>query len=228
MDMLILRNFIRNHATAGFHKSLRNVKDEWRILRIHRRNLKLAVDFAVMDNLRLHLGCGNRIKSKWVNIDLFSSAADLNLDLREPLPFRTDSVSVIYSEHFLEHLVYPEEVSKFLSECIRILKPKGLFSVGVPDTESCCRNYLNKNEEAFRIAREKGWHPQRCNTLMHQVNYHFRQGEEHQYAYDFQTLAQVLAEAGFENICRRQWSAEYDSPQWEVEGTLYADAYKPV
>ncbi len=219
-----LRKVFRNHTTIGFRKALKNAYAEFQILRIHRRNLRIAARYANQSDIQLHLGCGRRIRDGWVNIDLSSPLADLHLDLRECLPFQNNSVAVIYSEHFFEHLAYPEEVERFLGECIRILKPGGQFSAGVPDTEACCKNYANGNAEAFRIALER-WHPKWCNTWMHQVNYHFRQGTEHKYAYDFETLAKVLAGAGFTNIDRRPWTAERDSPGWE--GTLYVDAYKP-
>jgi predicted SAM-dependent methyltransferase len=208
----------------GLRDALRKVQEEYRILRIHRTNLKRARQVNQKDDLLLHLGCGKRIKAGWVNIDLFSSSADLHLDLREPLPFRDGSVATIYSEHFFEHLAYPKEIKRFLAECLRVLKPGGLFSAGMPDTEKICIHYAQGNEEAFRIARER-WHPAWCNTLMHQVNYHFRQGEEHKYAYDFKTLASVLAEEGFNRIGHRRWDAKRDTEGWE--GSLYVDAYRP-
>jgi predicted SAM-dependent methyltransferase len=223
--MKIIHEMFRNQTTTGFRKAVKNVYREFRILRIHRRNLRTAAKYANHQDIQLHLACGRRIKDGWVNIDLSSPTADIHLDLRERLPFKDSTVAIIYSEHFFEHLSYPEEVQQFLSECIRILKPGGLFCVGVPDTEPCCKNYADGNVEAFRAAQER-WHPKWCDTMMHSVNYHFRQGEEHKYAYDFETLAKVLSSAGFTNIIRRPWDAGRDAPRWE-DGTLYVDAHKP-
>jgi hypothetical protein len=45
-----------------------------------------------------NLGSGFHPKIDWVNVDLIDEA-DLQLDLRERLPFDDGSVSDIYSEH---------------------------------------------------------------------------------------------------------------------------------
>jgi hypothetical protein len=60
---------------------------------------------------------------------------------------------------------------------------------------------------------------------MHQLNYHLRQGKEHKYAYDFETLATILAEVGFVSIERRAFDAERDSVA-RRDGSLYVDARK--
>lgn len=171
----------------------------------------------------MNIGCGSNLKLGWINIDLFDKA-DLQLDLREPLPFAAESVQQIYSEHFFEHLEYPGQALDFLKESLRILQPKGLFSIVVPDTEWPLKSYANQDEEYFFIAR-KLWHPVWCNTRMHNLNYHFRQGREHKYAYDFETLSQILSEIGFVSILRRSFNPAIDDESRRI-GSLYVDAYK--
>jgi hypothetical protein len=55
-------------------------------------------------------------------------------------------------------------------------------------------------------------------TVTHQVNYLFRKGHEHKYAYDGETLARILKRAT-------------STPLWISEsrrtGTLYLNARKP-
>src|SRR6476660_5531456 len=41
---------------------------------------------------RLHLACGDHGKTGWINVDLFGPGADLRLDLREPLPFSSNTI----------------------------------------------------------------------------------------------------------------------------------------
>jgi SAM-dependent methyltransferase len=65
-------------------------------------------------------------------IDLYEGAG-LRLDLREPMPFLDNSCAMVHSEHFLEHLAYPHDAMRFLTECFRVLRPGGVFRVGVPD-----------------------------------------------------------------------------------------------
>jgi hypothetical protein len=46
--------------------------------------------------------------------------------------------------------------------------------VGVPDAKAVLIAYAKHDEQAFEIPRRMNWHPDWCDTLMHQVNYHER------------------------------------------------------
>jgi hypothetical protein len=70
------------------------------------------------------------------------------------------------------------------------------------------------------------WHGPWCDLPLHQLNYHFRQGTEHKYAWDFETLASVLAKAGFINIERRDFDASVDDEK--RRGSLYVRAQKAL
>tara|TARA_B100000575_G_C23137168_1_gene660904 strand:- start:2612 stop:3274 length:663 start_codon:yes stop_codon:yes gene_type:complete len=52
---------------------------------------------------------------------------------KEKLPFVDNSIDIIYSKSFIEHLYHPE---KFLEEAYRVLKPNGVFLTLTPDWES--------------------------------------------------------------------------------------------
>ncbi len=221
----MLKKLLKSRTTSEFRKALRLVQREFRIQRLHFSSVRKVSQLLSKDPLKLNVGCGPNCKEGWVNIDLMDARADLNLDLRESLPFSDDSVSIIYSEHFFEHLDYPDEVGHFLGECFRVLKTDGVFSIGVPDTEWPIRAFAEGDEEYFRIARER-WHPEWCNTRMHQINYHFRQRNEHKYAYDYETLEKILRQFRFLSIERRNFNPELDSPS-RMLGTLYVDARKP-
>jgi len=195
---------------------------EFRIQKLHRAALKQVHRYSGSE-LKLHLGCGRNRKAGWVNIDL-SDEADLHLDLREPLPFAENSASMIYSEHFLEHLEYPDQALNFLKGSLRVLRPGGLFSVGVPDTEGPLKSYASGDDGYFLDVREH-WHPAWCNTRMHNLNYHFRQKGQHKYAYDYETLARVLDEAGFVSVARRPFKPDLDDAR-RGPGTIYVDAHK--
>jgi len=221
----MIRNFIKAHMTAGLTGACRHLLSELAVQRRHHSSIRRLKHFPSGSYLRLNVGCGANVKAGWINIDLWAEQADLHLDLREALPFPDDSVSLVYSEHFFEYLEYPNQAMNFLVESWRVLLPGGIFSVGVPDTEWPVRAYVACDEEYFRLA-EKTWHPKWCDTRMHHLNYHFRQGNEHKYAYDFETLARVLGAAGFVSIVRRPYDAELDCEARKV-GTLYMEARKP-
>ena len=135
------------------------------------------------------------------------------------------SVSYIYSEHVFEHFELHEEVAHFLSESHRVLRPGGVFDVGVPDTEWPLRAYGNPSDAYWPFS--KTVHPAWCETQMDHINYHFRQHAEHKYAWDCETLSRKLRQFGFTNIVRREYDAALDSESRKI-GTLYVRASKPL
>ena len=176
---------------------------------------------------RLNIGCGEKPRAGWLNIDL-DPRADLRLDIRRPLPFPAGSCAEIYSEHVLEHLAYPGEVEEVLRDWWRVLAPGGMLSVGVPDTGYPLACYANDNDDYFAWCRAQPWNPPWNETRLDQINFHFRQqglgfGQDHLYAYDVETLAVRLTSAGFVDIAQRPYDPARDS--WPY--TLYLDARKP-
>jgi len=208
----------------GLQASLKNVAKEALALVNHEVALLKVMTIKNKQHLKLHVGCGPFPKPGWVNIDQCREA-DLRLDLRHRFPFYDNSVEMVYSEHVFEHMTYPHESFHFLHESLRVLKPGGVFSMGIPDSEWAVKAYVNGDTRYYELAT-KQWHPSECHTRMQHLNYHFRQGGEHKYAYDFETLSQVLKEAGFTAIERRDFNSQLDS-ELRREGTIYIDAKKP-
>src|SRR4249920_1616125 len=94
--------------SAGVRSAMQALSRELHIQRQHATSLENARSYFGRTHLKLNFGCGSEYKGGWINIDLWPDT-DLHLDLREDLPFENGSVSVIYSEHFLEALEYPSE-----------------------------------------------------------------------------------------------------------------------
>jgi len=227
--MAALREFVKSRTSPALRKAMRGVHTEWQIARLHRQGVKAAARFAGMRPLRLNLGSGYRPKAGWVNVDL-GERADVTLDLREPLPFPSNAAAEIYTEHFFEHLSYPNldeptaweverpgcrsEALTFLRECLRVLQPGGLLDIVVPDAECMLTDYAMRHSQPF--LRAPWWGPQWCDTPLHCLNYVFRQGTEHKYAYDEETLGNVLAQAGFTGIRRRPFDPDRDAPNHEL------------
>ena len=214
----------RKHLSPQVKASIKAFLRELSIAGRHRRGVAQARRLPVGADLKLHVGCGTKHKPGWVNIDLFAIGDVISLDLRRQLPFPTSSASIIYGEHVFEHLDFPGEAQSFLREALRVLKPGGLLSIGVPDVELVLRAYVNNDAQYFRHVRR--WHAAWCDTHLHQVNFAFRQGNEHKYAYDYETLAKVVLAAGFVELIRRDHDPNLDSEEWSF-GTLYIDARKP-
>lgn len=214
--------------TTSLKKALSDLFTEWQILKAHRKGEKMARNYSKSNKLKLNLGCGHNFKNEWINIDIGVNA-DLSLDLRERLPFSNNSCCIVYSEHFLEHLEYPEAATRHLQDVLRILEPKGIISIGVPDTEWPVRAYseFTEYQDYFKAAKESWQHPKWCQTKMEHINHHFRQDGLHKFAYDFETLKKLLDRCGFVDIVRREFDPQLDTEKRKL-GTLYVSAIKPI
>ena len=215
---------MRNLITTGLIQAFGNLKIEYRIWRNHCKGVALARKYASHELDKLHLGCGLNRKAGWLNVDLFPPA-DLTLDLREKFPFPENTFTVIYSEHFFEHIDYPVVAGKFLAECFRVLKSGGLIRLGVPDTEWPLQEYCKVRNDGYYQLAKKTWHPSWCTMEMEHINYHFRQDGEHRFAYDFETLRKVLQIAGFSNVTKTNFDPGVDSESRKI-GTLYVTAVR--
>jgi predicted SAM-dependent methyltransferase len=96
----------------------------------------------------LNLGCGSRFHPAWTNVDFQMSGRGVIVhDLNQGIPFPDGSFEVVYHSHLLEH--FPRERAPyFLKECYRVLQPRGIIRVVVPDLEQIARTYLEALEKA--------------------------------------------------------------------------------
>jgi len=83
------------------------------------------------DNLKVNLGCGNKIYKDFINVDRISlEGTDLIWNLENtPLPFKTNSVAEIKCEHILEHI---NNFVPLIEEFWRICKPKAIIKIHAP------------------------------------------------------------------------------------------------
>jgi predicted SAM-dependent methyltransferase len=134
-------------------------------------------------------------------------------DVRNPLPFPTDSADVIYSSHLLEHL-YFEEAGKLVRECFRVLKAGGVLRVVVPDLGAIVREYLGKGRigdpskdfEAMQPADRVNHRllmrtpaPPNGNFL-YRIYTEWKNFHEHKWMYDPNSLKALFESAGFTEV----------------------------
>ena len=95
----------------------------------------------------LNIGCGSNFQASWTNLDISSVYPGVQTyDIRKGLPFSDLSFDVCYSSHLIEHL-NQADAKKLLAECQRVLKPKGIIRLVVPDLQEIAKNYLEALEQ---------------------------------------------------------------------------------
>jgi predicted SAM-dependent methyltransferase len=233
-----MRALVTSRVPPPVRFALRQLALELRIARIHRASSRKARRLGADGVLiSVNMASGFHPKRGWINVDLFAPDADFRLDLRRPLPFRDGSARYVYAEHFFEHLEFPNLLDslgwelegprtvspalQFLRECRRILAPGGTLDIVVPDAEGMIGEYVSRRA----VGPAEWWGPAWCDTWMHRLNYLFRQGREHKYAYDAETLAQLFHHAGFCNAKRRSFDPQMDAPNHAI-GSLCMTATK--
>jgi predicted SAM-dependent methyltransferase len=143
--------------------------------------------------MKLHLGCGAIIKDGWINIDERSADHRVMLsDLRGELPFTSDKVDFIYSEHFWEHLTR-EYGQRLAWECWRVLKPGGVLRISTP----CLKTLLDDYDacKLDRISRDV-WAPASPARMLNEAMRLWG----HEFIYDEDEMFASLAACGFRDI----------------------------
>ena len=162
--------------------------------------------------VQLHLGCGKRYIPGFIHIDLADFPhIDHKTDVSDLSMFEDKSVDLIYTCHVLEYFDRIQ-VKDVLKEWRRVLKPKGILRIAVPDFEAMVKVYQQYGDLSLIIGPLYGrWEIKGTQK----VGYHHT-------VYDFQSLKEVLESAGFVNIHRYDWCEtihkDYDD---------YSQAYIP-
>ncbi len=199
-----------------------------------------AKRYREMEGIRVNVGCGGRPTNGWVNLDMLADPRIEYWDCRKGLPFEDGAVAAIYTEHFLEHLEYADEARNFLRNCRRCLSDNGVLRIVVPDAARYLKLYTCDDWEGLAklrpLTKEEGsyrdyWLGDVYSTKMEFINAIFRQNGEHKYAYDAETLMQLLRRVGFSRVAQMSFGASLDpamppdTPERQSE-SLYVEAMK--
>jgi len=180
----------------------------------------------------VNLGCGDRIVPAFFNVDIqWHAGMNACWDITRPLPVPDHCLDGIFSEHCLEHFSR-QDAARILKDCLRMLKPGSGMRVVVPDAEKFARLYVTWLDGkdallpyASASSRETGYTP-----LM-ALNRVFRE-HGHLYAYDFELLASLFAEAGFAGACRAEYGRGKNAlliadSAYRAPESLYIEAFAP-
>ena len=152
---------------------------------------------------RVHLGAGSRRVPGWLNVDVRGSDYDLDL-ASGSLPWRTNSVACVVSEHMIEHLELRTELVPLLSELGRVIRPGGEIWLSCPDIEKVCKSYLDHRMVDLledRRTRFPGYSLGGAPTS-HMINDLFHQSGQHENLFDFELLEWALTSSGFDDVRR--------------------------
>lgn len=147
--------------------------------------------------LKLHLGCGKKYFDGFINVDsnIFQKS-DMWLDVRQGLPFPSETVEFIYTSNFLEHF-YTDESDFILRECLRVLKKEGGMRIVAPNLENAIRAYINNQLDWF-----SDWPIKYASAGGRFSNLVFCHGQ-HRNTFDFSYLEEILRHVGFLKIIKK-------------------------
>ena len=146
---------------------------------------------------RLHLACGTNVLDGWANIDLESNGAVVGWNLTDRLPVRSESVDLIYCEHFIEHITL-NQATALLVDCHRILRPDGILRVSTPSLKKVIEEYSSGRTQEWC---DVGWSPA---TPCQMMNGAFRLWG-HRFVYDEDELERILDDAGYRGVTEVAW-----------------------
>ena len=182
---------------------------------------KIIADYLADNGIRkLHIGCGGNILRGWLNSDFFpKSGGVIHLDATKTYPFKNDEFDFVFSEHMIEHIPYPLGF-RMLSECFRVLRPKGKLRISTPDLSFLISLYGNEKSELQKefIKHSTDTHikyaPYYEDTFV--INNYVRDWG-HKFIYDEKVLRYALEKLGFNGITRFNVCESHDEALRNLE-----------
>ncbi len=175
----------------------------------------------------LHIGCGDRLLEGFLNTDVFTNKkAECGVDLRFNLPFPDSSFQGIYAHHVVEHIGY-EDAKFFFQEALRVLQPKGILRVVVPDVGKFLEAYVKNPESSSELASFlPPWHRSpKWKTSLQVVDYVVRDTyfNPHRSTWDFCTLKGELFESGFQEVKLMECGISTDEKMNNLDNESWKD-----
>lgn len=113
---------------------------------------------------------------------------DIEIDIRKPLPFPGGCASHILAEHVVEHVSH-QQAWNFFEECRRVLAPKGIVRIAIPDVVRMARCMTDEYRKAVKDGGH-GDNPIRAAVFEH----------GHRAAWTEDLLGTILTAVGFKTV----------------------------
>lgn len=182
-----------------------------------------------LQNAYVNIGCGPKYVPGMINVDgnIFCKK-DIWLDVGLGLPFSDCSLKGIYASHVIEHFD-GKNVKKLFVEFYRVLKFGGVVRLVVPSLEYAVRAY-----QAGDLDKMPEW-PDKYTSIGGRFNNFMLCRNQHFLMFDFSLLEELLKEAGFSKIFRKDPHSsmcfsmdqmKFESDPAIVHNSLYVESIK--
>ena len=147
---------------------------------------------------KLEIGARVASLDGWLSTDVDPvSEGTAFLDATKPFPFDCGTFDYIYCEHMIEHLSY-HQAAVMVSECFRVLKPRGKIRISTPDLDKilALKRPGNDLEQAYLQYATAQLPYARSGSACFAINA-FVRNWGHLFIFDKETLTDLLGECGF-------------------------------
>ena len=173
----------------------------------YRRNRSFQIRSSrVHGKTYLNVGCGANTQPVFLNLDYtWHPGIDLCWDIRQGIPLASGSMQGIFSEHCLEHFSLPT-VRFVLKEFRRLLQPSGTLRLVLPDAGLYLGLYAQRVAGEISPPFPYEDADRRCGlrSPLVSVNRLFYLDRDssagHRCMFDADLLAELLVEAGFQEV----------------------------
>jgi predicted SAM-dependent methyltransferase len=179
---------------------------------------RLAIARGGIDKVEIGSGPA-RGRNGWTTLDMHG--ADLSWNLAWGLPFADGSLSKIYSSHVMEHFPYDALIG-LLRECLRALRPGGVYSAAVPNAALYVESYVRRDLSKLNMQYPPAL---RSELAIDALNYVAYMDGQHLYMFDGENLQRVLRVAGFAEVRLRAFDPALDRKERDHE-SIYVEAVK--
>jgi predicted SAM-dependent methyltransferase len=182
-------------AVEAAYRQVHRRRERRRQREIAERDRRTLAGLKGRKDLKLNVGSSDNHLDGWLSIDIRADEHCFGMDASKPWPFESGSAEAVNSEHFIEHLEL-DQARVYLAEAYRVLRPGGLIRTTTPNLRGLAEILIEADAGQLEVHRSHGYEAATHGEMVNNYFYSW----EHRHIYDFESLAALLAEAGFGEI----------------------------
>jgi ubiquinone/menaquinone biosynthesis C-methylase UbiE len=165
-----------------------------------------------MEQIKLNLGCGDKILKGYINVDIVSARSgnqpDIICDIKNLNIFKDNYCDEILCIHIVEHF-WRWEIIDVMREWIRVLKTGRKLIIECPNLLSACKELVNDPINAS----SHGKYGQKTMWVLYGDPSWKDPFMMHKWGYTPQSLAQLMHECGLKNIQQEKAQFKLKEPR---------------